>query len=210
MIVGFTGTRNGMTPEQRGRVGRMLSRWQLGDTLLGIHGDCVGADADFDAICCELGIVRWCRPCTLKGEVVHPFRAKTGAVQIALPTNPMARNRRIAEQCDVMIGCPPNDFELWRGSGTWATIRCGVRYGKRVHVVYPDGSVEARHRGQFIWGLCPPDLWEYGGTAFFTVKHEAVSYARHMGHAWEVWRMRTNRHNAACWADAELVDVVGG
>ncbi len=136
MIIGFTGTRNGMTPAQRERVHSLLWEWKDASAL---HGDCVGADADFHRLAVYLDMPTLCRPCTFTS-----MRANTGAREIAEPTNPMARNREIAKQCDVLIGCPPNGVELKKGSGTWATIRYGVKYGKPVHVVYPDGTVERR------------------------------------------------------------------
>lgn len=141
MIVGFTGTRNGMTPEQKQAVRVLLREFRTAGALddLAIHGDCIGADADFDTRARGIGWDVACRPCTYAN-----MRAYTGAYEIAPPTSPMARNREIAKQCDVLIGCPPNDVELKRGSGTWATIRYGVKYGKPVHVVYPDGRVEVR------------------------------------------------------------------
>lgn len=141
MIIGFTGTRNGMTAAQTARV-RFLLVARAGPKVTALHGDCVGADADFHRLASAAGMDIVCRPCTYDA-----LRAHTGAREVAAPTNPMARNREIARQCDVLIGCPPNDTELERGSGTWATIRYGVKYGKRVHVVYPDGKVAVRGPG---------------------------------------------------------------
>lgn len=140
MIVGFTGTRNGMTEAQVVEVAHLITKQCAANgRCVGLHGDCIGADANFHRLAEALGYDMQCRPCTFDS-----MRAHTGAREIAEPTNPMARNRAIAKQCDVLIGCPPNDTELKRGSGTWATIRYGVKYGKPVWVVYPDGRVERR------------------------------------------------------------------
>lgn len=135
--IGFTGTRNGMTDQQKETVRQLLN-----DALImlgpftGLHGDCVGADADFDALCTEYGIQTACRPCT-----IDSMRAHTGAIQIAPPKPPMQRNRDIVADADVMIACPPNYERIKTGSGTWATIGFSQRAGKQLHVVFPDGNL---------------------------------------------------------------------
>lgn len=140
-VIGFTGTRRGMTQAQQDEVRDQMLTIDIlcAGRAIGLHGDCVGADADFHVICADLDIDCLIRPCAFDN-----MRAHCDGEIIAEPTNPMARNREIAKQCDVLIGCPPNDTELKRGSGTWATIRYGVKYGKIVHIVYPDGRIETR------------------------------------------------------------------
>lgn len=54
MVIGFTGTRHGMTNAQRDTVLKLLSEKLTPSSA--VHGDCVGADADFDAICTSLDI----------------------------------------------------------------------------------------------------------------------------------------------------------
>jgi hypothetical protein len=54
---------------------------------------------------------------------------------------PMPRNRQLASLCDVLIGAPPTEHLLKRGSGTWETIKYGFKYGKEVIVVTPSGAV---------------------------------------------------------------------
>ncbi len=138
--IGFTGTRNGMTREQKLAVERLL------DTLwpdVVVHGDCVGADADFDGICGAIGITRHVRPCTYENMRAHC--EKHGAIVVAEPKRPMARNRDIvadATPAGALIACPPNRERIKSGSGTWATIGFGERAGVRVFRVYPDGEVE--------------------------------------------------------------------
>lgn len=139
LVVGFTGTRNGMTDAQRDRVYRELKQnmtGALGVPLLGLHGDCVGADADFDRICILLGIGRMCRPC-----VFESMRAHTGAVEIAPPVRPMERNRAIVADADWVIACPPNFDEIKSGSGTWATIKFARRAHRMLTIVFPDGTL---------------------------------------------------------------------
>lgn len=133
--VGFTGTRNGMTQAQKDVV-RTLLRNEKPDFC--IHGDCIGADEDFDTICSLDNIRRGIRPCTFVDMRAHCD--KRGAEILSEPTNPMQRNRDIVAQVDVLIGCPPNDTMLPRG-GTWATIRYGLKKGIPVYVVKPDGEL---------------------------------------------------------------------
>jgi hypothetical protein len=132
MIVGFTGTRNGMKPEQRRTVVQLLQ--ELGATR-GVHGDCVGADAHFDAVCKELDIPCGIRPCTFEG-----LRAWCESEVLAEPKPPMARNRDIVADADVLVACPPNYKRIKSGSGTWATISFGERKGIPVYIVWPNGE----------------------------------------------------------------------
>lgn len=139
MVIGFTGTRGGMSHEQTVRVIKLLIRMyaQTMCRSVGLHGDCIGADADFDALCRGLGIKTTCRPCTLE-----KFRARTPAEVIAEPVHPMERNRIIIADADVMIACPPNKERIKRGSGTWATIGFAEKANVPLHIVFPDGEVE--------------------------------------------------------------------
>lgn len=110
-----------------------------------VHGDCVGADAECDDLARVMRIPRHIRPCSFNGNADHSMRAhceRHGAQVIAEATTPMARNRAIAKECDVLIACPPTKEELRKGSGTWATIRYGRKYGKRVVMVFPDGTAK--------------------------------------------------------------------
>lgn len=136
--IGFTGTRNGMTPPQRASVRQVLLHHLVsnpGTSMRALHGDCVGADADFHALAREQGIEVCCRPCTFDG-----MRARSGAPELAPPKPPMQRNRDIVADADLMIACPPNHTPIKRGSGTWATIGFAQRAGKPLTIVFPDGS----------------------------------------------------------------------
>lgn len=122
-VVGFTGRREGMCPAQKAHVRGFLTALKLTskDALLGLHGDCVGADEEFDAICRELGIKTACMPCTWKGKVDHELRANTGAEQMSEPTTPYARNRAIVHTSTVVLGTPPTETFV-KHSGTWYTL----------------------------------------------------------------------------------------
>lgn len=140
MIVGFTGTRNGMTPEQKETVKYALTKWKSEEIeVIGLHGDCIGADVDFHFICREIGLHVLKRPSIWDSTV-----AGTDAERIALSKRPYERNRDIANQADRMIACPPN-FEKIEHSGTWYTLEYASKLGKRVTIVFPDGKTEVRN-----------------------------------------------------------------
>lgn len=132
MKVGFTGTRSGMTDKQRAAVATLLFKLSPDSS---VHGDCLGADADFDAICKEQQIDCGIRPCTFDN-----MRAWCDSEVLAEPKRPMERNRDIVADADVMIACPPNYERIRKGSGTWATIGFAQRAEKKLWIVYPDGT----------------------------------------------------------------------
>lgn len=143
-VIGFTGTRNGMTQQQRNLIITLIkvARMKAKHLVVGLHGDCVGADADFDELCKKAGIETWSRPCNYPN-----MRAYTKSKQIAEVTNPMARNREIVKQCSVLLACPPTEEELEKG-GTWKTIRMGRKRQRRdkdlnIYIVYPKGAMSA-------------------------------------------------------------------
>lgn len=128
--VGFTGTRRGMTTRQKISVIKILKEFTF---LVVHHGDCIGADADFDALCKVLKFRRIAHPSNLD------TRAYVKADLIHLPKPALARNHDIVERTEFIIGCPWGTEEHLR-SGTWATIRYARKREKPVVLVYPDGS----------------------------------------------------------------------
>ncbi len=137
MKVGFTGTRNGLSPRQRTVLPALLGKFE---PTHAVHGDCVGADADFDACCKNLGIICGIRPCTFES-----MRAYCDSEVLAEAKHPMARNRDIVADADWMIACPPNFERIKKGSGTWATIGFAQRSGKPLWIVFPDGTVKGEN-----------------------------------------------------------------
>jgi len=133
MITGFTGTRAGMNQKQKDLVKVFL---EMHTPSAVIHGDCVGADKDFDDICAGLGIVRYCCPSDLTTQ-----RAFTDAVLLQPPKPPLERNHDIVDGVDELFACPKEMNEVKR-SGTWATVRYAQRQGKTIYIFYPDGSHE--------------------------------------------------------------------
>lgn len=133
MNVGYTGSRDGMTKEQKKLLMEFFQRNHV--TVLN-HGDCIGADAQADTMAMVFGVKR----------IAHPpdddkLRSFCGS-EIVMPRKPyIERNRDIVDNSYILIGCPKSKKEMIR-SGTWATIRYAKRIGKPVIIFYPDGETE--------------------------------------------------------------------
>lgn len=144
-VLGFTGAQQGMTTFQKEKVRKYLKNVILCSAAMesappvALHGDCIGADEDFNEICAELDIPRYCRPCTITYK-----RAFTDAFQVAEPIAPLDRNRIIAEKCDLLIACPKEEREQLR-SGTWTTVRATRRLNKTVLLITPSLPSSAIH-----------------------------------------------------------------
>lgn len=117
--IGFTGTQRGMTSKQGEVLWGLIQHKQF----YAHHGDCIGADAEFDAIARR---APWCY-----GVVVHPptdesKRAfvKTDPVRdIVRPSKPyLERNHDIVDETTWLIATPKEEHPVLR-SGTWATVR---------------------------------------------------------------------------------------
>lgn len=130
-VVGFTGTRDGMTEEQKSTVLEILRRYGAVEAH---HGDCVGADADFDKLARQHGAV----------VIVHPpadprLRAYC-ATAVTYPERPYhARDRDIVDVSEVLIATPKETTGATRG-GTWYTVKYARQQGRKVVIVWPDGS----------------------------------------------------------------------
>ena len=142
--VAFTGTHTGMTYRQCLAVKQLLQ--ELRPDVVH-HGDCLGADAQFDAFAAIECIRRVAHPCHLRGRREETYRAFCRAEMVHKPLAPLARNRGIVSRCQTLIAAPRTAVEELR-SGTWATVRYARQAGLRVLVVNPDGTiVETQQKG---------------------------------------------------------------
>jgi hypothetical protein len=135
--VGFTGTRQGMTPEQMRTVSQLLD--ELGYDWAH-HGDCVGADADFHVIARSKGMQ----------VMIHPpsdskLRARLVGDDIAQEKPYLDRNRDIVNACKVLIATPKEKGWSVQGGGTWYTINYACQQGRETIVVWPDGTTDPEH-----------------------------------------------------------------
>lgn len=134
LIVGFTGTQRGMTSRQWVIVADDLAHL----ISEGHHGDCIGADKQFDLILFQRQIKRVAHP-PLKSHK----RAFCKTEVILPPKDYLPRNEDIVDASEAMIATPGEMEEQLR-SGTWATIRYASRWKKPTLIIYPDGTTERR------------------------------------------------------------------
>jgi hypothetical protein len=132
MQIGFTGTRRGMTPEQKRALRELLSAYH--EVVLH-HGDCIGADAEAHDIAIAIG---W-------AVVIHPpikdtQRAWKSAPEVRAPKPYLSRNKDIVRETEILIAAPAEVMEHHR-SGTWSTVRYAIRVESSVRVIRPDGGV---------------------------------------------------------------------
>lgn len=115
-IVGFTGSRKGMSDPQRKAVWRFLRRVRLKELH---HGDCVGADDEVHKLACLLGygdrIVR--HPCNIPFMQAGNKDGKSNPIK-----PPLDRNKDIVRASRILIATPLEQEEITR-SGSWSTVR---------------------------------------------------------------------------------------
>lgn len=149
--VGITGTRFGMSEAQRDNVSHIL---QAMHSKMGIesvvHGDCIGVDAEMHDMAVSMGIPTWI--CPPSASEVRAY--KKGNI-VYKEEGYLARDRHIVELCDTLIGIPQLNKETYR-SGTWYTVRYGLKMGKDVGVVLPDGTLIAN---SYINDCLRPGKW---------------------------------------------------
>jgi hypothetical protein len=133
MIIGFTGSRKGMTGDQSVVVARLLLK-----ATEAHHGDCIGADEQFHDLCLALEIP----------IVIHPPEDDTyrafceGAIRVEPPRPFLVRNKDIVNSSELLVATPKEDYEpdVARGQGTWSTVRYARRSSKDFRVVWPEGE----------------------------------------------------------------------
>jgi hypothetical protein len=129
MIVGFTGSRHGMSAEQFDSFVSLIATLDITEFH---HGDCIGADAEAHG-----AVVRRFPKAKI---VLHPPRDpilrafKKGTI---LPAKDyLERNKDIVDACELLIAVPLEISEATR-SGTWSTVRYAKRMAKPIHLLYP-------------------------------------------------------------------------
>jgi hypothetical protein len=129
MILGFSGTRKGMTNRQKDSLRQMLVELQPEEFH---HGDCIGADSQAHAIV---------RANTKARIIIHPpnedrYRAFCDGDKTRAAKEYISRNHDIVEECDMIVAAP----EKWRDelrSGTWATVRYARAKNVTVAILEP-------------------------------------------------------------------------
>lgn len=148
MRVGFTGTREGMTNAQAARFKELLAELTPDE----LHqGCCIGADDEatvFFASYATNRLLEGFEPVRIVGYPSDiPSTTSKNAVtwcdELKEPKPPLERDKDIVdaltESEDVLFATPKGMAEE-RRSGTWFTVRYARKHGKRIVVIYPDGS----------------------------------------------------------------------
>lgn len=128
MIIGITGTREGMTDHQLRAVGRYLAD-RNGEFH---HGDCVGVDVQAARIAKYFGY----------RVVSHPpvdavMRAFHDSDEIREPLGYLARDRKIVESVELLLVVPKHTE--WQSSGgTWYTHDYAKKKGVPIVMFWPE------------------------------------------------------------------------
>lgn len=132
MIVGFTGTQQGMTEAQRVQFTDFMTK--VATTGEFHHGDCIGADAQAHEIVRELGWTVYLHPPTDPKK-----RANKVGDWWARPKPYLDRNHNIVDMCEMLVACPKGPEEI--RSGTWSTVRYARKTSRLCMILWPNGDV---------------------------------------------------------------------
>jgi hypothetical protein len=131
MIVGFTGTREGMTESQKKAFTLHIQRMKVDQFH---HGMCVGADQEAEVI---VRILHSSAP--IHG---HPPKNKSNISRASRPdvvhkaAEYLVRNRHIVDACEIIFATPKTEYEILQ-SGTWSAVRYARKKNKMVRIIPP-------------------------------------------------------------------------
>lgn len=153
MKIGITGTRDGMTLDQEYMFRQTIIKLDNEERITELRGgDCIGVDDEAINLMYEyregelLIIEKGRLPSPLK-LICHPpikeeLRAFNPHYDLILPAKSYhARNKDIVDNSDVVIVIP-KEISWQSKGGTWMTHDYAVKKGKRVIVMWPDGSIQ--------------------------------------------------------------------
>jgi len=127
--IGFTGTRYGMSSDQKDSLREMLERHRVGGLVWFHHGDCIGADTEASEIAQKLGYKIACHP------PEDDSRRSFSVCDFCYPEKPyLIRNHEIVK-CSAALIAAPHYMRAQRRSGTWATVRFAEQLGKPLYVL---------------------------------------------------------------------------
>jgi hypothetical protein len=148
MRVGFTGTREGMSQLQKDALSVWLSRHAATEFH---HGSAQGADEEAVRVLLDLAPafdhIKTCaihaHPC----DVPHSGSAAAFILshEKHKVRKPLVRNQEIVDAADILIAAPKGPEEV--RSGTWAAVRYARKLGRRVLILWPDGTRTEENAG---------------------------------------------------------------
>jgi len=132
--IGFTGTQQGMTTEQKKTLVFLMKHFNFEVSEVH-HGDCIGSDAEFHEEAIKIGL-----PVVLHPPIKDDKRAFCkGYIESFPKKDYLVRNRDIVDNSDVLLAAPKSSTEELR-SGTWSTIRYARKKKKLVIIIFPNGK----------------------------------------------------------------------
>jgi len=138
-VVGFTGTREGMSEFQSKEFRDRMIMLKVGGSKMLHHGGCIGADEDAHYMAYDLGFLTYIYPSDIEDTQAALFKFTITKTYKA--RQPLDRNHDIVNVCDILIATPLQEYEVHR-SGTWATIRYARKKDKDHIIIYPSGRTE--------------------------------------------------------------------
>lgn len=151
MKVGFTGTRKGMTANQKKAFAYSLDRF--GPVTEFHHGCCLGADADAHNIAHRFGIPIHAHP--PKNPKLRMDYCDYRSAQVIFPKALyLVRNQNIINNTDILIACPKETKEPVAGrgrpGGTWYTIGYARLQKHTVVILYPLAKVVQKEKLSWV------------------------------------------------------------
>jgi hypothetical protein len=133
MIIGFTGTSEGLTAFSKVSLKTKLEELFAHGSQEFHHGDCIGADATAHDYAKQIGYKITVHP------PVNPRKRAFKQGDLILSEQPyLLRNKVIVDSCHILIAAPAEMNELIR-SGTWSTWRYARKMGRPILLIKPDG-----------------------------------------------------------------------
>lgn len=140
MKIGVTGTKKGLSEQQKEYVlGKKSAMWKLLMEELH-HGDCIGVDAQVHSL------LKTCGFRVQNFVIIHPpqktlYQAWCAPFKKRHKPKPyLVRNRDIVDETEFLIAFPKGYEEELR-SGTWACVRYARKKHKTILFVFPDGTL---------------------------------------------------------------------
>lgn len=124
--IGFVGTRIGLNIEQKKSIIHILDKaFKNTNTIIVLHGDCIGGDTEFHQICTEYNNLHKDKYIEIH---IYPtnitsMRAYNKANIVMPIMRPLDRNNAIMNKADILIACPEDKNVEKMMSATWYTIR---------------------------------------------------------------------------------------
>ncbi len=133
--VGFTGTRHGMSEQQKKEFAKLVNAKDFSEFH---HGVCIGSDEQAHNIILQLNKAKDVK------IVGHPPKFKGSIAQCDCDVNMkpfdyLERNHHIVDATDILVATPDTKEKI--RSGTWSTVRYARGKKKKIYIIKQNGRV---------------------------------------------------------------------